>query len=149
MKISRHAVILNIIKNNEVETQEELAELLKQNGINVTQATVSRDIKELKLIKVMSESGKYRYAAFRGTENNINDRIVNVFRESVVNIDYAGNIIAIKTLSGTAMAASVAIDALGWSEIVGCVAGDDTIFVLIKETDIIEDIVKKFNKLIK
>ncbi len=149
MKISRHAMILDIIGNNEVETQEELAELLKQNGINVTQATVSRDIKELKLIKVMSKSGKYRYAPFRGTEANINDRIVNVFRESVVNIDYAGNIIVIKTLSGTAMAASVAIDALGWSEIVGCVAGDDTIFVLIKKADIIEDIVKRFNKLTK
>ncbi|RBP46649.1 arginine repressor [Garciella nitratireducens] len=149
MKLSRHAMILDIIEKNEVETQEELAELLKQKGINVTQATISRDIKELKLIKVMSRNGKYRYAPFKKTETNINDRIVNVFRESVVNIDYAGNIIVIKTLSGTAMGASVAIDALGWTEIVGCVAGDDTIFVLIKSQDVIEEIVKRFNRLTK
>lgn len=149
MKVSRHTMILDLIKSNEVETQEELAELLKQNGIHVTQATVSRDIKELKLIKVLSDSGKYRYAPFKGTESNINSRIVNVFRESVTYIDYAGNIIVIKTLSGTAMAASVAIDALDWSEVLGCVAGDDTIFVLIRSQDQIEDIVQRFKKLTK
>lgn len=149
MKISRHAMILDIIENNEVETQEELAELLKQNGIHITQATVSRDIKELKLIKVLSNNGKYRYAPFKSPESNINNRIVNVFRESVVDIDYAGNIIVIKTLSGTAMAASVAIDALDWFEILGCVAGDDTIFVLIKNQDQIEEIVQRFKKLTK
>jgi len=149
VKISRHSMILDIIENNEVETQEELAVLLRNAGINVTQATVSRDIKELRLIKVMSESGKYRYASFRSTESNINDRIVKVFKESVTYIDYAGNTIVIKTLSGTASAASVAIDALDWNEIVGCVAGDDTIFVLIKRAELIEDIVKRFRKLTK
>lgn len=149
MKISRHSMILDIIENNEVETQEELAELLKRAGINVTQATVSRDIKELRLIKVLSENGKYQYAPFRSGETNINDRIVNVFRESVTSIDYAGNTIVIKTLSGTASAASVAIDALDWKEIVGCVAGDDTIFILIKKIDTIEEVVKRFKKLTK
>src|SRR5690625_4735649 len=142
MKIERHSKILDIIENNEVETQEELADLLKKAGINVTQATVSRDIKEMKLIKVMSEGGKYKHAPFKGVDSNLSDRIVKVFKESVVSIDYAGNIIVIKTLSGTAMAASVAVDALDWKEIVGCIAGDDTIFVLIKgEEDIREKMV--------
>ena len=149
MKISRHSMILDIIERNEVETQGELAVLLKDAGINVTQATVSRDIKELKLIKVMSESGKYKYSSLRTTGTSINDRIVKVFKESVASIDYAGHTIVIKTLTGTASAASVAIDALDWNEIVGCVAGDDTIFVLVKKEELIEDIVKRFNKLTK
>lgn len=142
-------MIFDIIEKNEVETQEELAELLRNAGIHVTQATVSRDIKELRLIKILSENGKYRYSSMRSTESNINKRIVKVFKESVVNIDYAGNIIVIKTLAGTASAASVAIDALDWNEIVGCIAGDDTIFILIKKVELMEDIVKKFKKLTK
>lgn len=142
-------MIFDIIENNEVETQEELADLLRNAGINVTQATVSRDIKELRLIKILSESGKYRYSSLKSPESNINNRIVKVFKESVVNIDYAGNIIVIKTLAGTASAASVAIDALDWNEIMGCIAGDDTIFVLIKKSELMEDIVKKFRKLTK
>ncbi len=149
MKISRHSMILDIIENNEVETQGELADLLKDAGFDVTQATVSRDIKELKLIKVLSDSGKYKYEALRATELNINERIVKVFKESVVHIDYAGNTVVIKTLPGTASAASVAIDALDWREIVGCIAGDDTIFVLIKKVDQAENIVKRFKKLTK
>lgn len=142
-------MILDIIENNEVETQGELADLLKDAGFDVTQATVSRDIKELKLIKVLSDSGKYKYEALRATELNINERIVKVFKESVVHIDYSGNTVVIKTLPGTASAASVAIDALDWREIVGCIAGDDTIFVLIKNVDQAENIVKRFKKLTK
>ncbi|HHT51291.1 MAG TPA: arginine repressor [Eubacteriaceae bacterium] len=149
MKISRHSMIMNIIENNEVETQGELADLLKKAGFNVTQATVSRDIKELKLIKVMTESGKYKYGTIKTTDSNINERIVKVFKESVTYIDYAGNTMVIKTLSGTASAASVAIDALDWPEIVGCVAGDDTIFVLIRKAEQAEDILRRFRKLTK
>ncbi len=149
MKLSRHSAILNIIENYEVETQEELAELLRDAGINVTQATVSRDIKELRLIKVLSENGKYKYASIKSGEPNISNRVVNVFKESVIEIDHAGNIIVVKTLSGAASAASVAIDALDWKDIVGCVAGDDTIFVLIKKEEAIKEVVKKFKKLMK
>ena len=97
MKLSRHSAILNIIENYEVETQEELAELLRDAGINVTQATVSRDIKELRLIKVLSENGKYKYASIKSGEPNISNRVVNVFKESVIEIDHAVNIIVVKT----------------------------------------------------
>ncbi|MCR1898005.1 arginine repressor [Irregularibacter muris] len=149
MKISRHAKILEIIKENKIETQEELAEILKKNGFNVTQATVSRDIKELRLIKVMSDNHRYHYAPLQNTDNLMNDRIIKVFKESVQGIDYAGYTIVIKTLSGTASAASVAIDALHWGEIVGCIAGDDTIFVLIRDISMMENMVERFKKLIK
>lgn len=149
MKIARHSKILDLIEENEVETQEELAELLKKNGINVTQATVSRDIKELKLIKVSSENKKYCYAPLKNKEDLINDRIIKVFKESFLHIDYAGHTIVIKTLSGTASAASVAIDALDWREIVGCIAGDDTIFVLIKNEETIHEILERFRRLSK
>lgn len=142
-------MILDIIENSEVETQEELADLLRKSGINVTQATVSRDIRELRLIKVLSESGKYKYSYFKAAESNINERVAKVFKESVTSIDYAGNTIVIKTLVGSASAASVAIDALDWKEIVGCIAGDDTIFVLIKRIELMEEMVKRFTKLTK
>ncbi|MFZ7120403.1 MAG: arginine repressor [Eubacteriaceae bacterium] len=149
MKVARQSKILQIINNHKIETQEELAIKLKSIGFNVTQATVSRDIKELRLIKVMSSNGSYHYAPFKEINNVNNERIVNVFRELVVSIDYSGNIIVIKTLSGTAMAASAAIDSLEWIEIVGSIAGDDTIFIVVKDIENIEDIVSKFKKIIK
>lgn len=149
MKVARQSKILEIVEKHIVETQEDLAELLKNNGINVTQATVSRDIKELRLIKVMSKDGRYHYAPFKDVNSLINERIVNVFRESVLSIDFAKNMLCVKTLPGTANAASVAIDSMEWSEIVGCLAGDDTIFVLIRNEDSIEEVVSKFKKLMK
>ena len=149
MKVGRHAKILEIISKYPVETQEELGYKLKEMGFDVTQATISRDIKELRLIKVLNSEGKYNYAPSTEVNSSNNERIVNVFRESVLKVDYSGNMIVLKTLSGTAMAASAAIDSLEWTDIVGCVAGDDTIFVLLRSSDDIEMVVKKFQKLMK
>ena len=149
MKISRHAKILELIEKNIVETQEDLADELRKNGFNVTQATVSRDIKELRLIKVLAETGRYKYAALREHDTMLNERLVKVFSESVLNIDYAGNIIIMKTFSGAASAACEAIDAFDIKEIIGTLAGDDTIFILVRNADNIEMVIEKFKKLIK
>lgn len=149
MKISRHAKILEIIERNEIDTQEELAEELKKSGFNVTQATVSRDIKELRLIKVLTESGKYKYAALREHDTMLSDRLVKIFSESVLSIDYAGNIVVLKTFSGAAGGACEAIDVFDLPEIVGTLAGDDTIFILVRTADQAEHVIEKFKKLMK
>ncbi len=152
MKISRQSKLIEIIENYPIETQEELAQKLKESGFNVTQATISRDIKELKIIKVLNGEGKYHYAPFRDTSsegNEINERIVNVFREAVISIDYSGNMIVLKTLSGTAMGATAAIDAMALSDVVGCIAGDDTIFALARSEDKVADLVMQFRKMMR
>jgi len=149
MKISRHAKIIEIIENMVIETQEELADELKKCGINVTQATVSRDIKELRLIKVLSEDGRYKYAALKEHDSMISERLMKVYQESVLSIDYAGNIIVIKTFPGAAGAVGEAVDVFNISSIVGTIAGDNTIFILIRNQSEIESIVDKFKKLMK
>lgn len=149
MKYARHAKILEIIDNDEIETQEELADALKKNNINVTQATVSRDIKELRLIKVLGKNGRYKYASMKQQESAISDRLVKIFKDSILSIDCAGNIIVLKTLVGAGQAACAALDALDIKEIVGTIAGDDTIFILVREQEKIEEIVEKFKKLMK
>lgn len=148
MKITRHAKILEIINHKDIETQEELAEELKKTGIDVTQATVSRDIKELKLIKVMSNSGSYKYAAIAPTENLLSDRLVSIFAQTVLLIDYVNNFIIIRTISGSASAAAEAIDSLGWDGIVGTIAGDNTIFILTRSNEKAEELVMRFKKLV-
>ncbi|HYE10063.1 MAG TPA: arginine repressor [Patescibacteria group bacterium] len=149
MKISRHAKILEIIERREIDTQEDLAEELKKSGFNVTQATVSRDIKELRLIKVLTESGKYKYAALREHDTMLSERLVKIFSESVLSIDYAGNIIVLKTFSGAAGGACEAIDVFDLPEIVGTIAGDDTIFILVRTAEQSEQVIEKFKKLMK
>lgn len=149
MKISRHAKILELIERHEIDTQEELAEELKKSGFNVTQATVSRDIKELRLIKVLTESGKYKYSALKEHDTMLSDRLVKIFSESVLSIDYAGNIIVIKTFSGAAGGACEAIDVFDIPEVVGTLAGDDTIFVLVRNIEQAEHVIEKFKKLMK
>lgn len=149
MKISRHAKILEIIEKNAIETQEDLAEKLKKNGFNVTQATVSRDIKELKLVKVLDEEGIYKYATLREQDSTLNERLVKVFAESVLNVDYAGNIIVIKTFSGAANAACEAIDVIDFREIVGTIAGDDTIFALVRNAESVEVVIERLKKMMK
>lgn len=149
MKISRHAKILEIIEDNIIETQEELAEMLKQSGINVTQATVSRDIKELRLIKVLTEDGRYKYAAMKEQDSTLNERLYKVFAETVLSIDYTGNIIVIKTFPGAANAAAEALDAFDLKEVVGTVAGDNTIFVLIRNEENVIPVIERFKKLMK
>ena len=149
MKYSRHAKILEIIDKEVIETQEELAERLKSLGVEVTQATISRDIKELRLIKVMTEDGRYRYASIGKGENVVTDRLLKVFSESFVSGDYANNIVVVKTLPGMAQAAASAIDSLKWNEIIGTIAGDDTIMIVCRAERIAENLVNRFNRMIK
>lgn len=147
MKYSRHIKILEIIKNLEVETQEDLADLLKKSGFHVTQATVSRDIKELRLIKVLTQNKRYKYAAMQQQEHFLSDRLINLFKESVISIDYSGNIIVLKTLTGAANAAASAIDAINSTDIVGSIAGDDTIFLLVREDSKLSEVIDTFKKM--
>ncbi|MGD9473433.1 MAG: arginine repressor [Eubacteriaceae bacterium] len=149
MKVARQLKIIEIIENNFIETQEELAQALKDSGFTVTQATISRDIKELKLIKVMNYEGKQHYAPLKDIGSIYNERVSAVFRESVLTIDFVENMIVIRTLPAMAQAAALAIDSMDWSEVVGTIAGDDTIFVLVRNRNLIEEIVGKFKKLMK
>jgi transcriptional regulator of arginine metabolism len=148
MKYSRHSKIIEIIESKDIETQDELAMELKLSGFQVTQATVSRDIKEMRLIKVLTKDGRYKYASIRDKEGVVNDRFLKIFRNSVTSIDFAGNIIVIKTLVGSASAAAVSIDAFNIKEIVGSIAGDDTIFLVVKEIDKIDELMNRFKDLL-
>lgn len=147
MKYLRHAKILEIIMNQDIETQEELTQTLKKNGMNVTQATVSRDIKELRLIKQMSRTGRYKYASLASQDAMLTDRLVRLFKESIVSLDHAGNIVVLRTIPAAAQAAASAIDAANFDEVVGTIAGDDTIFVVVREADQAEDVQERFRKL--
>jgi transcriptional regulator of arginine metabolism len=148
MKYTRHSKILEIIEKQDIETQDELANELRNAGFKVTQATVSRDIKEMRLIKVLTRDGRYKYASIREKEGVVNDRFLKIFRNSVISIDFAGNIIVIKTLVGSASGAAVAIDAFNIKDIVGSIAGDDTIFLLVKEQEKVDELLKRFNDLL-
>lgn len=132
MKVKRQSKILEIIKDNEVDTQEALAEMLNAAGFNVTQATVSRDIRELKLTKVSVGMGKQKYTVISNEDNELGKRLKRVFRDGVTAIDFAQNIIVIKTLTGMAMAVAAALDAMDNSEVMGTIAGDDTVFCVVK-----------------
>jgi len=148
MKYRRHSKILNIIEHNAIETQEELAKTLKKQGFDVTQATVSRDIKELRLIKILSKDGKYKYSSIEHADTPILNRFMNVFRDCVLSLDYANGIIVVKTLIGSANAAAAAIDALKIAEIVGTIAGDDTIFMLLRNEKDAENTLNVFRKIL-
>ena len=149
MKYTRHAKILEIIENREIETQEELSEELRKLGLNVTQATVSRDIKELRLIKVLSKTGKYKYATLKSQDSVLSDRLIRLFKDSILSLDHSGNILVIRTIPAAAQAAASAIDAANFEGAVGTVAGDDTIFVVVRDADKMEEMKEKFRKLIK
>lgn len=128
MKNKRQEAILDIILKNDVETQESLLEHLKERGFDVTQATVSRDIRELELIKVTSKSGGYKYASATRGEQRTNAKYTNIMRETVISVESASNLVVIKTYAGMAQAAAAAIDAIFGDEVLGTIAGDDTIF---------------------
>lgn len=147
MKVIRHAKILEIINASEIETQEELAEKLKNAGIDVTQATVSRDIKELKLIKVIGANGKYKYAQVSPTEGFLSNKLVNIFSQTVINIDIVDNFIIVKTISGSGPAAGEAIDSLSFEEMAGSIAGDNTIFVLTRSPEKAKEMYLKLKKM--
>ena len=149
MKSIRHAAILEIIEKQDVETQEELAEMLKDRGIAVTQATVSRDIKELHLLKVLAENGGYKYATLDKAEKGMTDRFVRIFSESVLSMGNAGNLVIIRTLTGSANAAAEAIDSLHWPSVVGTLAGDNTIFVAVRAIEEVESVMERFRSMLK
>ncbi len=148
MKALRHSKTKEIIDRYIIETQEDLAEALSKHGIDVTQATVSRDIKELMLIKVPTGDGRYRYA-FPPEQNIIMSqaRLERTFQDSIVAIDFSQNIVVLRTLPGTAQAVAYTIDYVKWPEIIGTVAGDDTIFVLVKPMEAVPQVIAKFRSL--
>jgi transcriptional regulator of arginine metabolism len=132
MKVKRQSKIVELIKDNEIETQDKLVEMLNAEGFNVTQATISRDIRELKLTKVSTGNGGQKYAVLTSGDIQVSERLRRVFRDGVISMDYAQNIIVIKTLNGMAMAVAAALDSMGNNEIMGTIAGDDTIFCVVK-----------------
>lgn len=148
-KYTRQTKILELISKREIETQEELADGLKAMGIDVTQATISRDIKELRLVKVMAKSGKYKYATIGQSQEGITDRLYKIFENSVVSIDNAMNIIILKTIPGAAQICASAIDYMGVDEIVGTLAGDDTVFVAIRSMEYVDHVLDEFKKNIR
>ena len=129
MKSDRHAKILNIIREHPIETQDELLELLGRQGFNVTQATVSRDIKELRLVKTLGGDGKYRYSVSDSSTEDIRTNFAQIFSSSVKSVDCAQNLVVVKTLSGMANAVCADLDSTAKDSVVGTIAGDDTIFI--------------------
>ena len=135
MKTVRQVAILDIIEKQEIETQEELASALNARGIRVTQATVSRDIKELRLLKVLTPSGKYKYATGDQADNNLTDRFIRMLAESLLSVSSANNLIVVKTFSGSANVAAEALDSMHWPEVLGTLAGDNTVLLIIRSNE--------------
>ena len=148
MKTKRHAKILEIIQAHSVETQDELLRWLREEGYTVTQATVSRDIKELRLIKTLGNDGRYRYSTVRQENENMSAKFHSLFSDAVLTIHYAGNIVVIKCLSGMAQAVCAAMDSMHWDTIVGTLAGDDTFICIVKDEEQAIDLTTELKKLL-
>ena len=149
MKTDRHKKILELIDRYEIGTQEELAKILNDEGYNVTQATVSRDIRELNLSKVSVDGKRTRYATLTKDKPVASDKFLTVLKEGFVSMDMAQNILVIKTVSGMAMAVAAALDAMNFHELVGTIAGDDTIMCVIRTIEDTRLIMDKIQKIIK
>ncbi len=150
MKFKRQAAIVDIVTNSEVKTQEELSERLRTKGFPTTQATISRDIKELRLIKVSSESGGYKYATPQMNSESLHmPRLKNIFKECVLKVDRAQNLVVVKTLVGMANAAAAAIDAMKIDEIVGTIAGDDNILIILHDNEDSQKFCQTVSELLK
>lgn len=150
MKSERHAKILQLILDNSVETQEDLLEKLHEEKIYVTQATVSRDIKELRLVKIQDTDGKYKYVTTaRENPTNISFKFHAIFTESVLDVDFAQNIIVVKCYTGMANAACASLDSIHWNGVVGSIAGDDTIFILMKDETYAAELTNQLKKVLK
>ena len=149
MKAKRQALIREIVENQSIQTQEELADALREHGMVVTQATVSRDIKEMHLLKVLSEEGGYRYATMDKSEQGMNERLIRMLSDSVVDMSSANNLIVIHTLPGSAHVAGEAVDSLRWSEVLGTIAGDNTILVIARSNEDVEPVLRRFRALIR
>ena len=148
MKIERHAKIIELINQYAIETQEELAGRLNEAGFRVTQATVSRDIRELKLTKIALDGGKQKYAVMHAHSSNLNEKYLRILKDGFSSMTMAQNILVVKTVSGMAMAVAAALDAMNWSEIAGCIAGDDTIMCAVHSVDETLVVMEKIRKII-
>ena len=149
MKKTRHRKIIELITKFDIETQEELAGYLKEAGFTVTQATVSRDIRELKLSKVPTGNGRQKYVVLKQDEKHMEDKYIRVLRDGFVNMDMAQNILVVKTVSGMAMAVAAAFDALSFPEIVGCIAGDDTIMIAVRTVEDTQALMSKIHTMLE
>ena len=149
MKRQRQNKILEIINNNIIDTQDALIEKLKEEGYDVTQATASRDIRELNLTKVALGGGVYKYAESHKDDVKISVKYKNILNETLVKADFACNMIVLKTYAGMANAAAAAVDNMGWDDIVGSIAGDDTVLIIMRSEESAKDFYDKFNELIK
>lgn len=148
MKVNRHAKIVELIMTHDIETQEELADYLNAAGFSTTQATVSRDIRDLKLTKVPTGDGKQKYIVLRTPDEDLTEKYRRVLKDGYISMDMAQNILVIKTISGMAMAVAAAIDAMEWHEVVGCIAGDDTIMCAIRTVEGTADVMEKISKIV-
>jgi len=148
MKVKRHAEIIELINKYEIDTQEELTKHLQDAGFKVTQATVSRDIRELKLTKVAGDNGKQKYVVLQNKESDLYDKYVQVLRTGFLSMDKAQNILVIKTVAGMAMAVAAALDELHISGIVGSIAGDDTIMCAVRDNEEIVRVMEQIKKLV-
>ena len=144
MKVSRHAKIIELIAQHDIETQEELAEYLNREGFKVTQATVSRDIRDLRLTKVAVDGSRQKYVVLAPEKDKMNEKYIRVLRDGYISMDMAQNILVIKTVSGMAMA----VAAMKWKEVVGCIAGDDTIMCAIRSVQDTEHVMDKIRKIV-
>jgi len=149
MKGNRRRKILEIISTYPVETQEELTTYLSKEGINTTQATISRDIRDLKLTKVPTGDGKQRYRILDNGTTEFGEKYITVLREGFLSIDMAQNIVVIKTMSGMAMAIAASVDAMNWEEVVGCIAGDDTVMCAIRSVEDAKQMIAKIREIVK
>lgn len=148
MKSRRHAKILDIIAEYPIETQDELITRLKDEGYKATQATISRDIKDLRLVKTLGSDGKYRYVSASKNSTDIRSNFSSLFASSVNSIDFAKNIVVIKTLSGMAQAVCAALDSNDYKAVVGTIAGDDTIFIVCRSSQLAVNLTEELKKLI-
>ena len=148
MKLRRHETIIDLVNNQDINTQEELMENLQKQGFKVTQATVSRDIKELRIFKALGKDGKYRYSTGGRNALDKTSGFESLFASSVEEVDSAENIVVIKTMTGMAQAVCMSLDNIDFENIVGTIAGDDTIFVLCRNLKATEEMLNKFRKLI-
>ncbi len=148
MRYSRQNKIIELISNYEIDTQEKLVSMLRECGYEVTQATISRDIKELQLVKTLTSSGKYKYAVHKSQDLPVSDRFVKIFRETITSVGASGNIIVVKTLSGCANAAGEAIDTSNFEHIIGSLAGDNTLLLIADSPDNVPEILENFDKML-
>ena len=149
MRISRQNKILELIENNEIETQDKLASMLRDYGYEVTQATVSRDIKELQLVKTLSSSGKYKYVVSKSDDGPIPARLIDIYRSTVRSINKSGNIVLLKCLSGCANAAGEALDSMELTHVIGTVAGDNTLLLVTDDPANSDEVVEMLRGLLE